>query len=254
MGYVCGNHGAQTLIFWPDGPGPFHVVVYGHGIGGGIDGVNDWLSTIASLGLIVIAPFTTGGLCVLEFVDMLRALRSTHFFDLHPALGKADFSRTGIVGHSMGGFEATLAGSFPLLNIQAVVASHGASLTLTKTVPTMFTTGTADMVVSPLIPLAAFKLCPARPKIFVNLVGGDHMEPRNGGRMNLLTAKFLSCHINQRQDHCEVIYGHGPGTLCSLNSYMECFVVGPSNSSNDTFPNMIGNHTASAFDSLPVLV
>ena len=46
------------------------MAVYGHGIGGGDDECDAWLSTIASLGTIVIAPYTSGGACLQEYKDM----------------------------------------------------------------------------------------------------------------------------------------------------------------------------------------
>ena len=82
-GYTCGDKSEHTDIFFPKqittatatrggdhNNQTFHVVVYGHGIGGGIDGCDDWLTTVSSLGLIVIAPFTSGGACPLEYTDM----------------------------------------------------------------------------------------------------------------------------------------------------------------------------------------
>jgi hypothetical protein len=59
-GYTCGDKSTKTLIFYPkpqahgtDTSTTFHVTVYAHGIGGGDDGCDGWMETVASLGLIV---------------------------------------------------------------------------------------------------------------------------------------------------------------------------------------------------------
>jgi predicted dienelactone hydrolase len=124
-GYSCGDKSTKTLIFYPKPPIPhahrngesdaettFHVTVYAHGIGGGDDGCDDWLETVASLGLIVIAPFTSGGACETEYKDMLLALSSAKQggSKLHPALATADWGRVGVWGHSMGGMSVPGAG------------------------------------------------------------------------------------------------------------------------------------------------
>ena len=102
----------------------------GHGIAGGIDGCDGWLKTIASLGLVVVAPFTSGGACELEWEDMLLALKASREggAKLHPALGpgRVDWSRTGVMGHSMGGMNTPTAASATGYNITAMLASHGA--------------------------------------------------------------------------------------------------------------------------------
>lgn len=238
VGYFCG--GSNTVIFWPEGKGPFHVVIYGHGIGGGVDDNWDWFGEIASLGLIVLAPNTGDGMCVPEFLDTIRALVEGKMLGvlLHPALAKADWSRTAIMGHSMGGFMSTVAGSFRGLNIQAMLASHGGTfpLNLALNVPSMFTTGTADDTVPWEVALLAYKTCPARPKVYANLVGGTHMETREKKRLNRFTARFLSCHVSQLQDHCDAIYGGGPFSLCRAEHYAllgGCEIEGSPSVTND---------------------
>ena len=72
---------------------------------------------------------------------------------------------------------------------------------------------------------AAFDACPARPKIFANLVGGVHMEPRDGSRhLNLFDAQFLACHISNRSDACGAIYGGGKDLLCRKYKFSECLI------------------------------
>merc|ERR1712023_470662 len=55
-GYFC--KGKETRIFYPDGQGPFPLVVYGHGMApmGHADGREESLAHIASSGFVVLAP------------------------------------------------------------------------------------------------------------------------------------------------------------------------------------------------------
>ena len=229
-GYGCGDHSTNTLIFYPsDGAAlqHFHPVVYGHGIGGGDDGCDGWLETVSSLGLVVIAPDTAGGACPLEYEDMLLALNVSRAGGarLHPALGLVDWARVGVMGHSMGGMSTPTAASAPGYNISAMLASHGALFASHVPVPAMFTTGTADTTVAPATVRAAFDTCPSRPKVFANLKGGVHMEPRDGSKhLNLFDAQFLACHVANRTDSCDAIYGSGKDSLCQKYNYAECIV------------------------------
>ena len=245
-GYQCGDKSSKTLIFYPKPKSDvlatldtFHVVVYAHGIGGGIDGCDSWLTTVASRGLIVVAPFTSGGACETEYQDILLALSAAKKggASLHPALQMADWTRTGVFGHSMGGMSVPGAAvAAAKYNITCMLSSHGAIRGLHPwgggewgtnriAIPSMFTTGSADTTVPAADVRAAFDACPARPKIFAELVGAGHMEPRDGGkRLNNFDADFLACHVSNRTESCELIYGQGPHSLCKANAYTSCVI------------------------------
>merc|ERR1712226_1329547 len=68
----------------------------------------------------------------------------------------------------------------------------------------------------------AYRVCRGRPKVFVNLEGGYHMEPLEGKRLNFLTAKFLACHVQGRSDYCDYIYKNSTGSLCSRSDLTQC--------------------------------
>merc|ERR1711990_258768 len=88
------------------GEGPFPIVTFGHGVGGTI--LEDLVSSVASLGFVVVAPATSGGGCD-ESDDMLHALAGSKAKpSLHAALGHVDWNRSAIFGHSMGGFATIL--------------------------------------------------------------------------------------------------------------------------------------------------
>jgi S-formylglutathione hydrolase FrmB len=250
-GYQCGDKDGTTLIFYPEqktASEKFHVVVYAHGLGGYLDdggnrrgtdnGLDSWMQDVASEGLIVIVPFTGMGFsfsgCGAEYLDMLLALNySKANPSLHAALQTADWSRVGAFGHSMGGSGALRVAEYGEangLNVVATVASHGAASVTKVTVPALFTTGVLDThdVDSEGNPgkfKHAFELCAAETKVFVNLKDGYHMEPSEGKRLNFLTAQFLSCHVNGKQEHCDYIYKSDG--LCSRSDLEECVVTTP---------------------------
>lgn len=235
-GYECAAPDKGTVIFYPKGPGPFNVVVYGHGAWGFVDGSDSWLQTVASLGLIVIAPFSgMDTQCGSKFAhDMVRVLNSTKAggTDLHPALATADWSRTGIFGHSRGGkYVPAAASEAKELNVVAAIASSGKPHSHPKhEVPTMFMTGTLDKADTDNSTWTYFEDCNATNKVYANLIGGYHMEVQEGQRLNVLAAQFLACHVSLSEEDCEVIYGTGPGTICdpATNDYWDCQVVGES--------------------------
>jgi len=102
------------------------------------------------------------------------------------------------------------------------------------TLPAMFTTGTLDSKVTGPTMENYFKSIPAHHKVFVNLADAYHMEPQEGMRLNVLTAQFLSCHVGQVDEDCEVIYGKGPHSICKVNEYETCSVVGHAPTANFT--------------------
>jgi len=228
-GYKCSGQ-KDTVIFYPMGEGPFNVVVYGHGAWGEIDGADSWMHTIAKQGLIVIAPFTgkTAEPCGSIFADdMLTALHVSKAggVALHAALGKADWSRTGVFGHSRGAKYAPYAVQKAQgdLNIAAMLLSSDVpEHFIDVAVPVMFTTGTKDKFNTDNKVLKWFDQHKTLPKVYANLEGAYHMEIISGKRLNKPMAQFLACHVAQRQDDCDAIYGNSATSLCHINQYKKC--------------------------------
>jgi len=204
------------------------------GMGGGMDCGEDAIRAVAGTGLIVIAPNTGGPeehCSSYEWEDMLLALKVARRQGnaLHDALGRADFTRTGIWGYSMGGKTAPRAASHSGYNIKAMLAMHGARHAHLLNVPAMFTTGTEDPIEGPSFIKPEFDADPYLPKIYVNLRGAGHTEPSDAGRLNIWGGRFLSCHVGRgggrRERHCHAIYGSGPGTLCQAHNFEDCIVL-----------------------------
>lgn len=217
------------------------------------NGLDSWMQDVASTGFIVVVPFTGMGHgfsdeadqlgisgCGSEYQDMLLALNYTRLTSplVHPAFDSADWSRIGTFGHSMGGSAACRVveyGADSGLNIVAGVASHGAASVSHLHAPMLFTTGTLDTKDhdddgNPGHFKHEFEISSAQHKMFVNLKNGYHMEPCEGKRLNWLTAQFLSCWVNQNQQHCAEIYGsdgYGTDAVCARDDLEECIIMQP---------------------------
>lgn len=250
-GYDCSGQ-KDTVLFYPEGKGPFRVVAYGHGKQGEVGGADDWLQTIASRGFIVVAPFAgarqDGSTCWSTFADdIVHALQGSKAggASLHPVFGKADWSRTGIVGHSRGAQWASLAVSQAPkdLGVSAMVMDADAPPDLCDRCPStpehkqankctcdqhadldtpaMMTVGSKDhqSMDRPANMHKFFEAYKAPTKVFADLKGGLHKEIEKGKRLNNFHASFLSCHVNEQEEDCELIYGKGPKSLCQAQEY-----------------------------------
>mmetsp|Transcript_110778 Transcript_110778/g.345254 ORF Transcript_110778/g.345254 Transcript_110778/m.345254 type:complete len:391 (-) Transcript_110778:142-1314(-) len=240
--YKCGNDDPRigtTRVFYPDDPPtPHHVAIFVHGSGGWTDEQVPWLKTVASKGLIVIAPQRQGckpckdtdsctnpdNTCSTEpcvhatDVNLVIEKSKEGGGTLHPVLKRADWSRIGIFGHSMGArYTPYMIKNAPSsYNIKAFVGSHGGVDTDGLEVPSMFTTTADDNVRSPASVLDAFNAASAKHKVFVELKSGGHHEPNqpDGGQLSHMTAYFLAGHVNLRDDYKALIYGSGPESVC----------------------------------------
>merc|ERR1711937_261591 len=144
-GWLCGAD-APTVIWYPTqlDKGPFPVLSFGHGSGGSM--LEPLQESVASLGFIIIAPKT--GCCNDHGQDILHVLdKSRYTPSLHKALDQADWTKTGIYGHSFGSAWSTDAVRRAQADpdykdrVKAAVFSHGGHKADDITIPSMFTTG-----------------------------------------------------------------------------------------------------------------
>jgi hypothetical protein len=89
----CTAHGVKPPTP-PQYPGPYCLPTYYHLL----------LADVAAAGFIVLAPASCPDqLCSNQYLDMSRVLTATQANrSLHPALWRANFSKVGLFGHSMG--------------------------------------------------------------------------------------------------------------------------------------------------------
>lgn len=253
LGYECSDGYPGTLIFYPEGAGPFGVVLFRGGVDGDLDHMDDWLETISSLGMIVLAPFAGQGRCRHHHRDGNRVWKDIlHLLNeavrqgqrLHPALGKANWQRVAFVGHSMGAIGATTASIEMLqpgalavadqVKLVAIVASHDArhAHKIPEDVAVMFTTGSEDQHFKTWRAKDSFEGCRSHSKVLANLHKAGHMEPvpkeklhwaSGGARLNWWSSQFLSCHVMSNADHCEAVYGKGAHSMRHMHQYTAFF-------------------------------
>lgn len=201
--------------------------------------IPDLIESVASLGIVVVAPATSAGKCDdNHWKDMLHAIEGSKAQpSLHSALQHVDWTRVGIMGHSMGGY-GSLNGAADVLSnpskysfsLKAMLDSHGyigdyASIAPKISIPSMFTTGSEDGQ-SRL--KGAFELVTSTAKVLAEVSGADHMYPATNGALNPFDAHFMGCHVADLQSSCDKVYGSGSGTICEANSMSLCEVVGGS--------------------------
>jgi len=73
-----------------------------------------------------------------------------------------------------------------------------------------------------------FDSSPAEYKVYAVAQGAGHMEPIQGGRLNIYDAHFFGCHVAEMQPSCDIIYGDGGDSICKAQAYDACEVVQPS--------------------------
>lgn len=194
------------------------------------------MQTIASFGFIVVASTVNFDGDPPLWSEQQRAVIKTCKSNpsLHPALARADFSRVGVTGHSMGGIATrqTLASNeVSALNIKAGWLQHPCHTGDASkiNVPAMWTTGSAEPG-----PLAIgcqqsysendFKIAVnAKPRILFNVNGANHLDPMyacpgNTCRELIPGSLFLSCHVKGVSSDCDLLYGSTGKKVCSMGS------------------------------------
>ncbi len=133
-------------------------------------------------------------------------------------LPDVDFSRTAVMGHSMGGgatIHAIANSQGPPYNIKAGVAMHPWMFEAPEplpqqitSVPMMYLTGTSDTNVKPADVLRAYDDAHST-KIFANGQDFDHFAPLNeplgNGKWSKYAASFLACHARSNQAACDEV-------------------------------------------------
>jgi len=232
-GYVCG--GTTTEIWYPGGAGPYPVLIYLHGEGGGDDDRGSQFASVAASGFVVVVPKTGGypGSCDhdTEYEDAVTAWSASKSggAGLSAGLAKVDWTKTGIWGYSMGGKATPEASAQSVMGVGAAVCSHDARKSDELTVPALYITGTEDDMSSPPAVMSTeFDEALSTRKVLANLQGGEHTWPITRGTMTPWIAKFFACALSSESDDCNAVYGSGPGSLCAANNYANCTVVQPS--------------------------
>ena len=184
------------------------------------------MQSLASWGFLVVAPKSCPFAdCQNWFVDVLVSLRDTQ--EKGGVFRFADFNRTGVLGHSMGGNAAVkiaaLKDAVKELNIRASVGLAPATMFDNTThpenivIPTFFTTGTKDTIDPWEQVKDAFSKDTYKDRVLVSILGANHFEDTVLGNYYALPyyVHFLRCHVMDVEQACEYVYGDGQGTLCN---------------------------------------
>lgn len=242
-GYKCANRRRRkevqekeygdTVIFYPTtGDGPFPIASFGHGMGGQI--YDHMLRSVASLGFVIVAPQTDstpydGIGCDYnhDYLYVTEILKD--HTDLHAALGKVDWGRRALIGHSQGStaqFEnAAKAEKYPELNIKAAWFSK--SFVREKasklTIPIFLSSESGAKNQEGRDSIA---LSPAVYKVYFWCKDCKHAEPAHYGRETTAAAHFLGCHVADLSASCAHIYG-SEADVCTSVPMHTCVVTGP---------------------------
>lgn len=232
-GYKCGEH--QTArVYYPATSGTYPLVSFAHGYNN--YGTNAYACyetmnmAIAAEGYVVIVSESSAFPleCKKESEDQLRSiewLRSSKFADM------IDFSKAGLLGHSMGGGASYHNAGQPDVvaeySIGAVVGLHPQTelfTSATPVVPIFYGTGSKDMVISPSKVKKAYSETTGVPKVFSEIEGAVHDEPmcdcgswKSPGqdRHTPYAIAMFDCHLKDDSNQCNKVYGSGSDSLCS---------------------------------------
>jgi dienelactone hydrolase len=221
-------------VYYPTSSGTFPIVSFGHGYNNGGDDAyacyEQMNSELAAAGYVVIV--SESSLWPLECADIWKdQLRSIEWAKASNISSKIDFSKVGLMGHSMGGgasyHNAGQADVVKAYSIGAVVALHPQTSLYSTTnslVPIFFGTGSKDSVISPSSVKAAYSKTVGVAKAFSEIAGAVHDEPmcdcgtwKSPGHMRHtpFAIAMFDCHLRGDEQQCDRVYGNGSGSLCS---------------------------------------
>jgi len=215
---------------------PFLSFAHGGAAGMGLTYFNyaAQMEVIASYGFIVVATEVNEGgappIYSVQQRDVIKTCKSKP--SIHPALARADFSRTAVAGHSMGGIatrQSLASNEADSLNIKAGWCSHpcsGGDDSKIK-MPVLYTTGSHEPgpgAIGCPVPIAEDsyrKAVNAKSRILFNIKGANHLDPMfdcklgNVCRELIPGGLFLSCHVKGTASDCDKIYGSTGKEICS---------------------------------------
>lgn len=232
-GYVCGEH-QQARVYYPTTSGTYPVVSFAHGFhNGGTDAYacyETMNSALAAAGYVVmVSESSTFPLeCADEAKDQLRSiewLRTSNISDM------IDFSKAGLLGHSMGGGATYHNAGQPDVvaeyNIGAAVGLHPQTRLYSSSnslVPIFFGSGSKDVVIFPSWVKEAYSETSGVAKVFAEIKGAVHDEPLcdcgswkspGSNRHTPYVIAMFDCHLKGDVNQCDKVYGSGSDSLCS---------------------------------------
>lgn len=254
--YVPGSNvtSRQILVVAPstdDSSLVFPLLSFAHGTAAPLPQYFEHLMQLAAHGFVVVAPDSclvgcmnsggVGGGAWENFrFEQLRAIDFAKEGKNSSWASKIDWSAgVGIFAHSMGGTGNVLnsfAEPSKAYDIRAAVSHHGFTVgqdVSAVTLPTMFVTGTEDVVVPAPLVKGGYKKDPVLPKAYRNQKGIGHfesMEYKKGTVNPYLayhTAAWFKIHLGKgkadvNSQYSDAIYKSGPDSFCGNAEMKEC--------------------------------
>jgi fermentation-respiration switch protein FrsA (DUF1100 family) len=227
-----------TTVWYPAaGPGPWPLVVFGHGYGVGPTPYTHLVQTWAAAGYVVAVPtFPLADQAIdganLDEADLQNEPTDISFVITSVLrLTQVDPRHIAVTGHSDGGEAALSDGFQPGLvdpRVQAVIAMSVQPVPAPPTYPTgprpvLFVQGDADTINPPGLGRAAYDQA-AAPRFYLDLLGGGHLPPFAGGTrwqpvVEQVTTAFLDRYLSGRTSTAGALLADGnqPG-VSSLDS------------------------------------
>ena len=205
-----------TLVWYPDGPGPWPLLVFAHGYAVGPDPYIALCEAWAAAGYVVAAPrfpFTDASVAgdaldesdldnqPADVVFVMQALLAAD----GPLPGIADPTRIGVAGHSDGGLTALSVAADPPPGLRAVMALSTSPVGRPGENPALLVVqGDEDDINGWEYGQAVYDEA-APPKFLVYLLGAGHLPPYEEGSdwetaIRRLTVSFLDRYVAGRVD------------------------------------------------------
>jgi len=241
-GYKCWEYQTARVYYPETSPSwlpwqnsnTYPVVSFAHGFhNGGTDAYacyEEMNSALAAAGYVVIVSqsSTFPSECKEESLDQLRSiewLRTSQFAD------KIDFSKAGLLGHSMGGGATYHNAGQPDVvadyNIGAAVGLHPQTRlfdAVSPVVPFFYGSGSQDNVIWPSWVKQSYSETEGVAKVFAEIEGAVHDEPLcdcgtwktpGSQRHTPYMIAMFDCHLKGVKSQCDKVYGSGSDALCS---------------------------------------
>jgi len=215
----------DSFVVYPSGSEAkgkkFPIISFLHGLFGSFSTTylvyKGLLHYVASYGFVVVATTLCPAVCPLNLYSkiqrfMIDMLKTSLY------RGMSDFSRTGLMGHSMGGSGTIISSQVSDTSLKAAVAMnpaptfgnlHTAVLKIFAKMPSFFTGGALDTCMPPPVSWPYFKMSPSGSARVI-IAGASHSSSVGSvgqpvGIVVSWIAVFLRCHVAGDNEACQLL-------------------------------------------------
>jgi len=236
-GYVAGGSQDAVLIYPTaaiEAKTELPFVVFAHGMTAGGDltysAYVNVIQFVCSRGYIIAAPQSCPHLyCQKWYEDVITTFKtmSSEKGKIDPALDYADFSKTAVYGHSMGGAATVHVSDSKDLNLTCSAAMHPSvaddsdhNESKDVGIPMIWFTGSDDTTVPPKGVYNGYKADTIIPKIYAEISGASHTSAIEMEAPYI--GEYFNCMIKGDKDGCAYFFDtNGPNNLCTGTGAMK---------------------------------